>query len=375
MKIGIVCYPTLGGSGILATELGQELAKRGHEIHFIAYDVPFRLQGEEKNVFFHEVEISQYELFKYPDYTLTLSVEMAAVAKRHQLDLLHVHYAIPHATSAFLAKQLLNHQKVAVITTLHGTDITLVGKDPAYFEIVKFSIEQSDGVTAVSNSLKCQTCCHFGIEKPVEVIYNFFIPRPELNNAKPMRHLFVEEGQKLLLHSSNYRAVKRPEDVVHIFKRVRQKVPSRLLFLGSGGEIESVRNLVDVEGLSKEVIFLGKSREVDPYVASADLFLLPSAQESFGLAALEAMAYGVPVIASNVGGLPELVEQEKTGYLSPIGAIDEMSENAIRLLKDEKLYQAVSQAATERAKNHFSVEKIVPLYEDYYKKIVGHASS
>jgi L-malate glycosyltransferase len=370
MRIGIVCYPTMGGSGIVATELGHKLALRGHEVHFITYEIPFRLRLEEKNIYFHEVEINRYDLFKYPDYALTLAVKIAIVSQEHKLDILHVHYAIPHATSAYLAKQILGTRKPAVITTLHGTDITLVGIDPAYFQIVKFSIEKSCGVTAVSHALRNQICEHFGIHRPIEVIYNFFIPQSELRGKKPMRSVFVREEEKLLLHSSNYRSVKRPEDVVRIFMKVRQRVKSKLLFLGSGSGIEDVRKIVVNECLTNEVFFVGMSRDIDPYVASADLFLLPSAQESFGLAALEAMAYGVPVIASNVGGLPELIEQGKTGFLSPVGDVDRMAEDAIRLLTDDTLYASMCVEAMRQASEKFCVSKILPQYEAFYESLV-----
>lgn len=369
MKIGMVCYPTVGGSGVVATELGHALAKRGHEVHFITYDVPFRLQINESNIFFHEVEITQYELFKYPDYALALAVKMANVAKQYKLDVLHVHYAIPHATSAFLAKQLLDKQKIAVLTTLHGTDITLVGRDPAYFQIIKFSIEKSDGITAVSEALKMQTCKHFDICNEVDVIYNFFVPQTEYMGKKPLRDLFVKGKQKLLLHSSNYRSVKRPEDVVRIFALVRKQIDCRLMLLGTGSGLDEIQRMVYEQGLQDDVIFVGKSRNVDPYIASADLFLLPSAQESFGLAALEAMAYGLPVVATRVGGLPELIEEGKSGLLAPIGAVEKMAEHAIYLLSNEDVYASFSEAARRRAAEKFSAEKIVPQYEACYSKI------
>lgn len=372
MKIGIVCYPTIGGSGVLATELGHELAIRGHEVHFITYEIPFRLRLEDNNIYFHEVEINQYDLFKYPDYALTLAVKIAHVAKRFNLDILHVHYAIPHATSAYLAKQILGTVKPVVITTLHGTDITLVGKDPAYHEIVKFSIERSCGVTAVSNSLKEQTCKYFGICKPpIEVIYNFFIPRSNLIGRKPMRSHFVAEGEKLLLHSSNFRSVKRAGDVVRIFQAVREKIKCKLLLIGSGSGLEEVRELVGEHHLTHEVFFLGNTRYIDPYVSSADLFLLPSAQESFGLAALEAMAYGVPVIASNVGGLPEVIVHGITGYMAPVGEVKLMADYAIQLLSNSQLHDQMGKAAMALAHDKFSVNKILPQYEAYYEKVLG----
>lgn len=371
MKIGIVCYPSLGGSGILATELGHQLALRGHEVHFITYDIPFRLQLSEENIYFHEVEISHYDLFKYPDYALSLAVKMCCVAKQYQLDIFHVHYAFPHATSAFLANQLLENNKVAIITTLHGTDITLVGREPHYFHLIKFSLEKSEGITVVSQALKKQTCCHFGIKHPVEVIYNFFVPQPELMGKKPLRNLFVSDKQKLLVHSSNFRYVKRPKDLFYIFKKIREKVDSKLLLIGSGNGIEEIRLLAVEEKLDSAVIFLGKSRNIDPYIASSDLFLLPSEQESFGLAALEAMAYGLPVVATNIGGIPELVEHGKTGYLASVGNIQKMADYAVELLTDPVKYQAFSFASMKRAADTFSLDRIVPQYENYYKKILA----
>jgi N-acetyl-alpha-D-glucosaminyl L-malate synthase BshA len=371
MKIGIVCYPSVGGSGILATELGHELALKGHEVHFITYDIPFKLHLEKKNIFFHEVEISHYDLFKYPDYALALAVKIAQVVRDYRLDILHVHYAFPHATSAFLANQLLENQKIKVVTTLHGTDITLVGREPSYFQIIKFSIEKSNGITVVSKSLKDQMCCQFSIRDNVEVIYNFFCPKQDLIGKKPLRDLFVTKKQKLLVHSSNYRSVKRPADVAHIFKAVRKEIDSKLLLLGSGDGIEEIHSLVVEMNFEKDIFILGKNREIDSYVASADLFLLPSALESFGLAALEAMSYGLPVVASEVGGIPELVLHGKTGYLAPMGDVQKMADYAIELLSNEEKYQAFSQASSERAFTEFSAKKIVPQYEAYYQKILN----
>jgi L-malate glycosyltransferase len=373
MKIGMVCYPSIGGSGVLATKLGEELASRGHQIHFIAYEPPFRLDLQEKNIFFHEVEVSHYDLFKYPDYALTLSVKMAAIARQYQLDLFHVHYAIPHATSAYLAKQLLKENQIKVITTLHGTDISLLGKELAYHSIIKFSIEKSDGITAVSNYLKQETCHQFGIKNPIDVIYNFFNPIKELIGHKTKHDLFVLENQKLIVHTSNYRAVKCPKDVYRIFSKIRKKIPCKLLLLGEGNGLEEIRNEAEAEGLLSEMIFLGRSHQIDSYVASGDLFLLPSSQESFGLAALEAMAYGVPVIGTSIGGLPELIEHGTTGYLAPIGEVDQMADYAIKLLEDQDLYRSFSNASIQTAHEKFSSEKIVPLYEAYYIKILNQA--
>lgn len=373
LKIGIVCYPSLGGSGVVATELGHALASRGHEVHFITYELPFRLRLSDKNIFFHEVEINQYDLFKYPDYALTLAVKIAAVSSEFDLDILHVHYAIPHATSAFLAKRILEQNKPSVITTLHGTDITLVGLDAAYYRIVKFSIEESCGVTAVSHALKKQTEESFHIEKPIEVIYNFFTPRPELLRQKPMRHLFVRNHEKLLIHASNYRSVKRPQDLIKIFAQVRKEVDSKLLLLGSGSGLEEARKVIHELHLEDHVFFEGNNVDIDPYLASGDLFLLPSEQESFGLAALEAMSYGVPAIATDVGGLPELITSGKTGYLSSLGDIEGMAKNAITLLNNPDLYQQMSEAVRKEACERFCSEKIIPQYEAFYLKVLGES--
>lgn len=372
MKIGMVCYPSLGGSGVVATELGQHLAAEGHEIHFITYEIPFRLSLEEPNIFFHEVEINRYDLFKYPDYALPLAVKMACVAEECELDILHVHYAIPHATSALLAKQILhNRKKPAVVTTLHGTDITLVGKDPSYHQIVKLSIEKSDGITAVSQSLKNQTIETFHLKNPIDVIYNFIVPQNQLIGKKPLRKLFVKKDEKLLIHSSNFRSVKRPEDVLSIFMLVKKELPCKLVFLGTGEGVAGLRKIVCENRLEKEVFFLGKSREVAPYLCSADLFLLPSSQESFGLAALEAMSYGIPVVASDIGGIPEVVEHGKTGWLVPYGDVEKMASYAIKTLSDQKLYKEMSKNAQKDAAEKFCVCKILPQYVAFYEKIMG----
>lgn len=370
MKIGIVCYPSVGGSGVIATELGHALAAVGHEIHFITYEVPFRLQLDQWNIFFHEVAINQYELFKYPDYALALAVKIVQVAVEHKLDILHVHYAIPHATSAYLAKQIIKRDRPIVITTLHGTDITLVGVDRSYFDVVKFSIENSDGVTAVSKSLKRETIKYFGIKRPIEVIYNFFEPNRNLIGQKPLRNYFVKKNEKLLVHASNYRSVKRADDVVRIFREVSKRVKSKMLFLGSGSGLESVKLLVKKYDLDNKVFFLGKNSYVDPYVASSDLFLLPSAEESFGLSALEAMAYGIPVVATKVGGLSELIDSGVNGYLAPFGDIATMTEQASELLENESHYKKVSAAARKKA-GSFTLEKILPKYLEFYHKMLA----
>lgn len=370
MKLGIVCYPTLGGSGVVAAELGHALAQAGHQVHIIAYEVPFKLQQETQNIWFHQVEINRYDLFQYPDYALPLAVKMANVAKEFSLDIFHVHYAIPHATSAFLARQLLGESSPAIVTTLHGTDITLVGIEPSYFDIVKFSIEKSDRVTAVSKWLAEDTYSSFKIKKNIDVIPNFFIPKKELMGMMPVRSDFVIEGEKLLVHASNFRPVKRTADVVEIFEKVRQKIPCKLLFLGSGPDLQEVFDLVQKKGLASEIFFLGVNREIDCFVASADLFLLPSEQESFGLSALEAMAYGVPVIGTNIGGLPELVEDGKSGFLSGAGDIEKMASDAVRLLADEALYRKFSLYARQAAHERFCVDRVLPQYLRLYESLL-----
>lgn len=369
MKIGIVCYPSLGGSGIVATELGHELAVQGHEVHFITYEMPFRLSLEKSGIHFHQVEINRYDLFRYADYALPLAVKLADVVRKHGLEVIHVHYAIPHATSAYLASQILGDQSPAIVTTLHGTDITLVGRDSSYTELVSFSIDHSDAVTAVSQSLKDDTLSHFSIKKPIEVIYNFFVPEPAFKECHELKKRLVAQEDRLLLHASNFRPIKRPLDVIRIFEKVQNEVPSKLLLLGGGGEIERVRRFVAERGLEERVIFLGVMRDIEPYLACADLFLLPSEHESFGLSALEAMFYGVPVIASNAGGLPELVTDGTTGFLSPVGDVDAMAKNCLRLLKDTSLYTAFSEAASKRAETHFCAKKIVPQYLSIYERV------
>ncbi len=371
MIIGIVCYPSLGGSGVLATELGHELAARGHTVHFITYEQPFRLRLETENLFFHEVEINQYDLIRYPDYALALAVKMAAVAQEYNLDVLHVHYAIPHATSAFLARQLLGKNRPAIVTTLHGTDITIVGRDPAYFEIVKFSIEHSDGVTSVSHFLRHHTLEYFHIRRPIDVIYNFFTPCPDLGYDTYLREQYAPGGEKLLIHASNFRPVKRVVDVIKIFAQVRQQVGCKLLLLGSGIGVEDARDAVAELGLEKHVYFLGKQVNSDVCMATSDVCLLPSSQESFGLTALEAMAYGVPVVASKVGGLPEVVDDGKTGFLMPVGDVDGMAHRVLDILNDPSLAKAMGDNGRQRAKDLFTVDRILPQYEAFYADVLA----
>ncbi len=371
MRIGITCYPSHGGSGVVATELGKLLAERGHDIHFITYDMPFRLVRFHQNIRYHGVEANRYAVFKYPPYDLALASRMAQVAKTYQLDLLHVHYAIPHAIAAVLAKQMVgDHLKV--VTTLHGTDITVLGEDPSLRDIICFGIQNSDAVTAVSDSLVKQTYDLFCVDKHVERIYNFvdtsvYYPR----DVSSLRAKYTDRGEKLLLHISNFRPVKRPMDVISIFHLVLREIPSRLLLVGEGPEMPRIIEQVKKLGIDSRVIFLGKQDEVSQLISLADLLLLPSEKESFGLVALEAMACGVPVIASNAGGLPEVVEHGRTGFLSDVGAVEEMADHAIRLFKDEALHQAFARAGIERVRKHFSGEQIVRQYEELYDQVVN----
>lgn len=362
MRIGIVCYPTQGGSGVVGTELGHELAKRGHEVHFIAFEQPFRLRLGSNNIYFHRVEMPNYEPLQHPDYTLPLAVKMAAVCRQYKLEVLHVHYAIPHATAAYLAKKLLGDNAPVVVTTLHGTDITLVGRDQAYYEIAKFSIEQSDLITVVSNYLLRETVECFAINKEIKVIHNFFTPR----SMNPCRDQWTEPNEKLIVHASNFRRVKRVPDVINIFAKIRQALPAKLMLVGSGNGVPEAEAMIKELGLVDDVIFQGLTHDVDPFIACADLFLLPSELESFGLAALEALAYGVPVVASSTGGIPELVSDGVEGFLAKPGDIETMSNLAIGLLLDEKLHEKMSMAAKMKARDKFPAEKIVAQYEALY---------
>jgi N-acetyl-alpha-D-glucosaminyl L-malate synthase BshA len=372
LKIGITCYPVAGGSGIIATELGIKLAARGHQVHFIAYELPFRLQTFQPNLFFHEVDTISYQLFKYPPYTLTLAAKMAEISCEYNLDLLHVHYAIPHATAAFLAKQLINDKcGPRVITTLHGTDITLVGADESYFDITRFSIRLSDGITAVSKYLADETTREFNIEKHIEVIPNF-IDTERFNPSKSCcgRDQFAEPAEKLLCHISNFRPVKRAMDVIHIFERVFKKMPARLLLIGEGPDTMLVRRAVKKNGLEDKVTFLGSQARVEEVLPLTDLFLCPSEEESFGLAALEALACGVPVIGSSGTGLIEVVSHGTDGYLYPAGDTNAMAEAAVTLLSNEFNHNEFKKQAAERAHSVFNAEKVVDHYERYYRQIL-----
>ena len=372
MNIGITCYPTYGGSGVVATELGKALAKRGHQIHFISYAMPMRLNGFINNIFYHEVEISTYPLFEFPLYTPALASKMIEVANFEKLDLLHVHYAVPHATSAFIAKKVISNPNFRVITTLHGTDITLVGLEPSFLPVVKLSIEKSDGVTAVSRHLKEKTLTNYNIEKEIEVITNFI--DTEEYKRRPdacVKHRLAPNGEKVLIHTSNFRAVKRVTDVIRIFDLVRQKIPSILVLVGDGPDRSSCEKLARELGIHEDVKFLGKQSELVEILSCADLFLMPSQSESFGLSALEAMSCEVPVVSSSVGGLPELIVHNQTGYIAEIGDVERMAKYAIDLLTNENKRQMFASAGRKRAEEMFNLKKIVDEYERYYEKVLS----
>jgi N-acetyl-alpha-D-glucosaminyl L-malate synthase BshA len=372
MKIGIVCYPTFGGSGVVATELGKALADNGHQVHFITYNQPARLDFFSENLFYHEVSVSKYPLFDYPPYELALASRLVDVVRFEKLDILHVHYAIPHASAAFMAKQILLTYGIyiPVVTTLHGTDITLVGKDRTYKPVVTFSINKSDGVTAVSENLKCETYEFFEIENDIRVIPNFIdLTRFSLKAKDHFKKAIAPSGQKVLVHTSNFRKVKRTEDVIKIFAKVREKIPSKLLMVGDGGERSDCEQLCRDLNVCDDVRFLGKQDAIEEILSVSDLFLMPSQSESFGLAALEAMACKVPVISSNAGGLPELNLEGVTGFLRDVGDIDGMAERAIYILEDEARLATFKENALARAKE-FDLAKILPLYESYYVEVI-----
>ena len=369
MKIGITCYPTYGGSGAVATELGIALAARGHQIHFITYRQPFRLPEFLPNVFFHEVDVGRYPLFEYPPYDLALAVRMHEAVVKHGLDLLHCHYALPHATSAWIAREMLRAQKrdVKVITTLHGTDITIVGQDPSFNPITKFSIERSDRLTAVSEFLRKETYNAFGCTAcDVAVIHNFIDPSVYNRSAHPPLLRQRLGGEPILMHISNFRRVKRVRDVVQIFAKVHDRIPSRLVMVGDGPDRGDAEEEARRAGLENRVHFLGKIDNVAPLLASADLFLLPSASESFGLSALEALASGVPVIGTNAGGVPEVVRDGETGVLCPVGDVEGMASAGIDILSDPQRWQSMSELGAEDARARFSLDAIVSKYEHLY---------
>ncbi|WP_271404867.1 N-acetyl-alpha-D-glucosaminyl L-malate synthase BshA [Tenacibaculum soleae] len=371
MRIGIVCYPTFGGSGVVATELGMALADKGHEVHFVTYNQPVRLDFFSHRLHFHEVVLEEYPLFQYQPYELALSSKMVEVVEKHQLEVLHVHYAIPHAYAAYMAKKMLEDKgiEIKVVTTLHGTDITLVGSHPTYKTAVEFSINKSDEVTAVSNSLKEDTLRLFNIDKDIKVVYNFIDGKKydKANQDECKRIALAKPEEKILTHVSNFRPVKRTEDVIKIFNEVQKEIPSKLLMVGDGPERLKAENLAKKLQIEEKVLFLGNSNEVAKILCYTDVFLLPSETESFGLAALEAMAASTPVISTNCGGLPEVNVHGKTGYLSNLGAIDDMAKNAIKILKNEIVLERFKKKAKEHIKL-FSLEQILPVYEEIYKK-------
>ncbi len=377
MKIGIVCYPTFGGSGVVATELGLGLAQKGHEIHFITYKRPVRLSAFHENIYFHDVMTRDYPLFEYMPYETSLASKLVDVVNFEQLDLLHVHYAIPHAAVAYMAKKILISQGkyVPVVTTLHGTDISLVGKDRSFASVVKFSIEKSDGVTAVSESLKQQTYDHFGIKNDIRVIYNFIdFERFSKTNKDHFKKAIAPSGERILTHISNFRKLKRVDDVIHVFHKVNKEIPSKLLLIGDGPERQNMEDLCRKLGLCDDIRFLGKQDAVEELLAVSDLFVMPSESESFGLAALEAMACQVPVISSNAGGLPEVNEHGVTGFLSEIGDVSGMANNAIAILQNEKVLAEFRQNALAQAKR-FDIENILPQYESYYEEVLEQAKA
>lgn len=375
MKIGIVLYPTFGGSGVVATELGKALAQKGHLVHFITYSQPVRLGSFRENIFYHEVQLSDYPLFEYQPYETELASKVVDVVKYEGLDLLHVHYAIPHASAAFMAQQILKAQGINIpfITTLHGTDITLVGKDPSFEPVISFCINASDAVTAVSESLMKDTYTHFETKRKIHVIPNFIQPKAELPeiNMEKRRH-YANDDELILCHISNFRPVKRIADVVRVFQKVQEKLPAKLLLAGDGPDRAIVERLARDLGICHQITFIGKVRETGPILELSDLFLLPSETESFGLAALEAMAEGVPVVSSNTGGIPEVNIDGYSGFTSDVGDVDSMAENAIRILQDKATHQIFRKNALEQAKK-FELSEVLPLYEELYESVLkGH---
>lgn len=373
MKIGIICYPTYGGSGVVATELGKALAKKGHQVHFITYSEPVRLDGFQENIFFHEVSALDYPLFQHQPYESALASKIVDVVKFEKLDLLHVHYAIPHASSALMAQSILKEQGIEIpfITTLHGTDITLVGRDPSYLPVVAYSMNHSNGITAVSEDLKRETLEYFHLKKEIRVIPNFIdFSRFKKTDKDHFKKAIAANGEKILMHVSNFRKVKRVEDVVLVFDQVLKKIPAKLLLVGDGPERMAVEMLCRKLGNCEHVRFLGKQDAVEDLLAIADLFVLPSESESFGLAALEAMACEVPVLSSNAGGLPEINIQGETGFMSNVGDTEDMAKNAIYILEDEDRLKTFKKNAFAQAKR-FEIDNILPMYESYYDEVCG----
>jgi N-acetyl-alpha-D-glucosaminyl L-malate synthase BshA len=377
MNIAIVCYPTFGGSGVLATELGKVLAEKGHNIHFITYQQPVRLSGFHANIFYHEVRVPTYPLFDFPPYETALASTMVDVVKNNDIDLLHVHYAIPHAAAAYMAKQILatENRHIPVITTLHGTDITLVGRDKTYSPVVTFSMNESDVLTAVSENLKEETYRNFQIHKPIEVIHNFVdVKRFNKKPVDAFRKLIAPNGEKIIVHASNFRKVKRVMDVVKVYQLVNQQIPSRLLLIGDGPERPDIEAFTRECPHGHDIKFLGKQEQMEDILPQADLFLLTSEYESFGLAALEAMAAEVPVISTNAGGLPEIIQQGISGYMSPVGDVEDMSKNALAILSDPETHKQFRKHALAQAKR-FDIHHIIPKYEKIYSDLIGSTTA
>jgi len=373
MKIGIVCYPTFGGSGVVATELGKALAAKGNKVHFISYQQPFKLDLFSENIFYHEVKVTNYPLFDYQPYELVLTSKLVDVIKFEKLDLLHVHYAIPHASAAYMAQHILQSEGINIpfITTLHGTDITLVGKDKSFAPVITFAINESNIVTAVSESLKQDTLDHFNVKREIKVVPNFicFSDYENLGDIASIKKSFAPNNEKILIHVSNFRKVKRVQDVFKVFIKVNEKIPSKLLLVGDGPERYQLEEFCRNQGVCDKVHFLGKLKDTERILSASDLFLLTSESESFGLAALEAMAAKVPVISSNTGGIPEVNKHGFSGYLSNVGDIDDMAANALKILSDDIVLEQFKQNAYQQAKQ-FDIEKILPQYEAIYKELI-----
>ena len=372
LKIGIACYPTFGGSGVVATELGISLAARGHEVHFVTYEQPTRLQGFHENVYFHNVDVMPYPLFTYPPYSLALAAKMAEVARYADLDVLHVHYAVPHATSAFLTKQMIAPRPIRIVTTLHGTDITLVGSNPSYLPVTRFSIERSDAVTAVSDWLRRQTIRKLGVERPIEVVHNFVDPeRFKPDRKECLLERFAPRGEKILMHTSNFRPLKRTADLLDIFDAVRDRADVKLILVGDGPDRAELEARARAKDRGDDIVFLGNYAAIEELLPCADVMLMPSSSESFGLAALEAMSCGVPVVASRVGGLPEVVDHGKTGYLLSVGDARAMAEAAIGIVTNDDLRKTMGAAARAHAIEKFHVDAITRRYEQVYERLVA----
>lgn len=374
MNIGIVLYPTFGGSGVVATELGQALAMKGHKVHFITYNLPARLSSLGENMFYHEVMVSNYPLFEYTPYELVLTSKLVDVVEHEKLDVLHVHYAIPHASAAFMAREILKAKGIRIpfITTLHGTDITLVGKDPSFEPVITFSINESDAVTSVSQDLKKDTYSHFDISRDIDVIPNFICPERHSNIPfnQQLKDYYAPNGERILMHISNFRPVKRVYDVVKMFAKVRKQVPAKLLFIGDGPDRYGAEKLCRELGSCQDTFFLGKIKNIEEVLNIADLFILPSETESFGLAALEAMVSRVPVISTNTGGLPEVNEHGVSGYLSDVGDVDDMTKKAVSILENDEVLERFKEGAYNRSLE-FDIAKILPIYEKLYERVVN----